>query len=1069
MFDNIIQNENILLSSLEELSKTDTIKLDYSLIPNEINSNKIQRYYKNIDSLWFSRVTVSDDEVYYYFGLKKDENFGGNNKIYPRLIVKLNNNESKSDFKFLKGGTVAILVKINTGYHKEINKTLNRNFTYRHSKKYPQHHNYIILGKNSNEILSNIEKLIQLVKFNLNIDNEFIQVEDLFKLEINEIKPEIDKKSEESNINKNSLNILKENLEIIRIKQIINQSNLNNEFKKDLNEFLFTKNEENDFEFNEDILKGNLSKNNLINILKDEILSFSSDSFDVKIFENILLSKIKNYYSAIEKPVKPSYIIPGINPDVQNNFPLKHPRDNQLETISEMVNAIEEGYKYIILEAGTGTGKSAMAATLANMYENTFILTVTKQLQDQYVQDFKEFGFMPVKGRSNFTCRQNHNITCDKGDCILKHRDCPYNTTEFNFDDNEKAFDKLYWKSENHCPYWQQKIDGLNSKIVVANYKYALYDFNFSQHFKKRKLLIMDEAHNLEDNIVDFVCLKFKLSALKRDLGFEPSSRELRILENSGYKDWLEFVTYITSKYVIHHREIIEEAKKANKDEAYIKDLEKRLSLIDKDYERFVSYIKDNPKNWLCYYNEYGGEISFKPAMIDKYANDYLLNKGDVCIFMSATILDYEKFASELGIDVSEVKFIHKDSPFDSSRNPIYSKNSVDMTFRYLSQNAPIAITILKGILAKHENDKGLVHVVSNNCRDYIMDNIIDSRLMTHTTENRDLKLKEFKESHNSVMVSPSMEEGVDLPDDECRFQVIFKLPRLPWGDKRIQAKSNLEPGWYNYRTAIRLVQMFGRGIRSKDDYCKTYVIDETFNSFIFGDMFGYNFIPEYMRNAIADNSLINPKGNFFENNDDVNYKLDYLPSTTPQDKLYKFDLKTIEISEKMRDFKKYFAYNDFFTEELLEGILKVIDEKIDDDVRKVGIVVVPSSTVERDNASSVRKCVNSIEKIFKEDKYQKFSKEIVNCRWLLYREKDVETSHLDSKNRPSREDHMNSIVCDKKTLAKLKDMVFILVDDITTTGTIMNACEDILVEHGMEKDKIFKFAIAKTVWWSNV
>ena len=44
-----------------------------------------------------------------------------------------------------------------------------------------------------------------------------------------------------------------------------------------------------------------------------------------------------------------------------------------------------------------------------------------------------------------------------------------------------------------------------------------------------------------------------------------------------------------------------------------------------------------------------------------------------------------------------------------------------------------------------------------------------------------------------------------------------------------------------------------------------------------------------------------------------------------------------------------------------------------------------------------------------------------------------------------------------------MEDAVFIIMDDISTRGTIMNACEDILVENGAKKENIFKFAIYKT------
>ena len=78
-----------------------------------------------------------------------------------------------------------------------------------------------------------------------------------------------------------------------------------------------------------------------------------------------------------------------INSDIQKHFPFENPRADQLETISEIIEAINQGYEYIVLEAGTGTGKSAIAATLSNMSESSYILTITKQLQDQYLRDFK--------------------------------------------------------------------------------------------------------------------------------------------------------------------------------------------------------------------------------------------------------------------------------------------------------------------------------------------------------------------------------------------------------------------------------------------------------------------------------------------------------------------------------------------------------------------------------------------------------------------------------------------------------------------------------------------------------
>ncbi len=92
-------------------------------------------------------------------------------------------------------------------------------------------------------------------------------------------------------------------------------------------------------------------------------------------------------------------IYPNIDDEIIVNFPFKEPRMGQLDIIQDINDAIRKGYKYIILEAGTGTGKSAIATTLAKMYESAYILTMTKQLQSQYSN---EFEFPLVKGRNNF-------------------------------------------------------------------------------------------------------------------------------------------------------------------------------------------------------------------------------------------------------------------------------------------------------------------------------------------------------------------------------------------------------------------------------------------------------------------------------------------------------------------------------------------------------------------------------------------------------------------------------------------------------------------------------------------
>ena len=79
------------------------------------------------------------------------------------------------------------------------------------------------------------------------------------------------------------------------------------------------------------------------------------------------------------------------------------PRPEQVTIIDRISAAMDCGYENIILEAGTGIGKSAIATTIARMVDNSYILTMTNQLQAQYLHDFR-YMLTEIKGRNNYPC-----------------------------------------------------------------------------------------------------------------------------------------------------------------------------------------------------------------------------------------------------------------------------------------------------------------------------------------------------------------------------------------------------------------------------------------------------------------------------------------------------------------------------------------------------------------------------------------------------------------------------------------------------------------------------------------
>lgn len=534
-----------------------------------------------------------------------------------------------------------------------------------------------------------------------------------------------------------------------------------------------------------------------------------------------------------------------VDPQIRSYFPFSSPRPQQLETISEIHEAIEKGYKYIVLEAGTGTGKSAIAATLAMCYGDAYILTMTKQLQRQYTKDFEDYDFALVKGRSNFDClkymEEAIEESCDMGRCVLEGHKCSYKVNQFN----------LYKKDPGECcPYFHQRAIALNSDIVITNYSYLFAELNFNNDFKAKRLLICDEAHNLESKIMDLISLEFTRRQLKDEVGINLSKETLKDLEEKGYTSWLQFIKRVCERYGDKSKETKKALGKRKSLTLHRRseNLKRRLE----DFKRFSNYIAIDPDNWIMDYDPHSQRLSFKPIRIDKYANEVLLKHADVCIFMSGTILNHHQFAKWLGIEEDEIYPIRRKSPFDIRRNPIRTYAGFDMTYRNLGSSAKKSVPVIREILERHKGEKGIIHTVSYQCKEFLKKELNNPRLLDHETKDREKVLERFKKSDEPlVLISPSMNEGVDLPGDLCRFQIIYKIPYPNISDKQTNIRRKKERIWYDYQTAINLVQTYGRGMRSEDDYCTTYFIDSRIKSYLKRDSIRNNLIPDFFKEAV--------------------------------------------------------------------------------------------------------------------------------------------------------------------------------------------------------------------------
>ena len=524
-----------------------------------------------------------------------------------------------------------------------------------------------------------------------------------------------------------------------------------------------------------------------------------------------------------------------------------YPRNSQIKLINKINWAIGEGYKYIILEAGTGIGKSAIATTLANMYEDSYILTMTKQLQEQYLDDFGDM-LVEIKGRGNYKCNYKGNCDfCIKAEYNLrKCSDCEYN----------QAFKKA-----------------VEAKNVITNYDYLYYAGVANPLLDSRELLILDEAHNLERKMLmlssselnrEYISTKFGIDIFEPLMYGTKSINELK--RNPDY--WIELCDDLIKECKKRIKKIEGDADKSV--QVTLDEFESNPSKysnfdyiekqnLEQDMKSFASIslglsykelIIDLPDKNSILNNAMDISAEFKPySVLDDTQN--LLKLGNICIFLTGTLGSKDKFCEWNNINPDETYYIYEKSPFDVAKRPIY----VDFVGRMSGFRRGIpkwknkrAINKIKEILDMHKNEKGVIHTSSNEQAFWIIDQLRKYNLMFVGGEDRNRTLKEFTESkENIILIGASIKDGVDFKGDLCRFQIVFKVP-YPQLNEQVKYRRDLDPKWFYYQTVMALMQAYGRGIRDSDDYCVMYIIDSSFKQ-----LFDYNrgFFNEYFAEAI--------------------------------------------------------------------------------------------------------------------------------------------------------------------------------------------------------------------------
>jgi Rad3-related DNA helicase len=354
------------------------------------------------------------------------------------------------------------------------------------------------------------------------------------------------------------------------------------------------------------------------------------------------------------------------------------------------------------------------------------------------------------------------------------------------------------------------------------NFSSFLYQTRFTDRFSGRELMILDEGHNIETQLMSFVSISISDASFNNLIMPELETPE-------EYAEWMykfEILAILQSRLDMAIFE--ENAKEIDEVKSLITKLKMFLSEMDK---------KDH-EPWIVEYEKGRAfrKITLKPVFIRNYSHEYLFSMADHVLIMSATILDVNVMCNALGISKDQKVAKRTNSLFPIENCQIYYKPAAKITggANNMPNWAPKLVKSVNEIINEYPKDKGIIHTHNFAIADLLVSGCtpeIRKRLLYQKFfESKAEMLATHEKSQDTIIVAPAMHEGLDLKDDLSRFQILCKVP-FPnfYADKQLAMRKELDPTWIDWLTALKLTQSCGRSIRSETDWAKTYIIDESF------------------------------------------------------------------------------------------------------------------------------------------------------------------------------------------------------------------------------------------------
>jgi len=473
-----------------------------------------------------------------------------------------------------------------------------------------------------------------------------------------------------------------------------------------------------------------------------------------------------------------------------------------------------------LLQAPTGSGKSLTSLTASALYNiisansttatRLMYLVGNRGLQRQLMADFETIGRL-IWGKSNYLCKDlGSNNTADLGKCNWG-APCEH--------------------KQGGCDYYDAQRMVLDSATSFGNYSLWMSLARYS-NVKERlgvfDLLVLDEAHTIEKWLGDFCQVVFDKTELKLLLG-APMTRAL--VESIARGDDMIGGTRLSIHWAEESNQLCREK---HRQERLLPRPDTKILFQLTQLARNLHTIAaiQHPANWVI--QEAPHRVTFSPIWPTRFVEPYIF-QGVSKIILSTAWLP-AGHVSRLGLDANNFSTILVPSTFPVHRRPFYFMPTIKVDYKTMQNTTMVRrlIDTFDDFIAPRLalGRKGIIQVHSYKgvCgAETVLKYSRFRHLMLANKRSEDLAKTLYEFEHTTepaILLSPSVKAGYDFPDDQCRYQIIVKMPWLPMNDPLVKARSNSYKQYLVEEAALDILQMVGRPVRSVTDWCETITFD---------------------------------------------------------------------------------------------------------------------------------------------------------------------------------------------------------------------------------------------------